>query len=84
MMITTSHLNDHNDGHNDGHDDSHEYHSSNRSINDNRSSSSAARCRARDATLLEPLVWFFFSLSFSFYLKFILGPLNTSKHRWQQ
>ena len=51
MMITTSHLNDHND--------SHEYHSSNSSINDNRSSSSTARC-------LEPLVWFFFSPLFPF------------------
>ena len=30
-------------------------------------------------------LWYgFFFPSFSFYLKFILGPLNTSKHRWQQ
>ena len=44
----------------------------------------AAAARPRDATRLEPLVCFFFLPFFPFILMFILGPLNTSKCRWQQ
>ena len=44
----------------------------------------AAAARPRDATRLEPLVCFFFLPFFPFILMFILGPLNTSKRRWQQ
>ena len=44
----------------------------------------AAAARPRDATRLEPLVCFFFLPFFPFILMFILGPLSTSKRRWQQ